>query len=155
MLLVRSLIALSLISGTALAGTPDEDPVVADLRARFEAASVPTLEALRPGHSWECLYSRAVRGLFDIGIRSGMLLISPYNGLLLNRGDHRVKTFALTDQGLSGSDGEFTTVLRMTAEGDLIEEYTGTKMERDTVGSVSDPARATLYYGVCPAARVP
>lgn len=75
----NSLMAMMIIStlfaaGNALAGTPDVDPTVAQLRERFQRASAPEKEELRLGSLWNCTGFSAAPGSASTASNRGLKL---------------------------------------------------------------------------------
>lgn len=88
------MVIMMLASTTALAGTSEQDPAVASIRARFERAHTPSDAELRLGKVWNCRWLAAKKN--DVRTSSYSLVIRKFDGLY-TRGDY---TMIRTPKGL-------------------------------------------------------
>lgn len=114
------------------AGTPDEDPAVADLYRAFQAGSVPSSHLLTPGITWHCTYFQAERGNFYRASTYLQFYAPRKDGLM--RAVMRVTYprrvtsttyYGSTPYGLLSvsEDSRFYTSLRQTGPAQIVIEY--------------------------------
>jgi hypothetical protein len=142
-LLIGLLTLTSLSSFAGFLGTPDEDPVVANLRLRFEKGIEPKAEYLLQ-HVFKCKEMIARRGQFDKKSYRSDLRFEEFDGFLTavqenTRMDNILYTFNGTE--LIGSDksssGEVVVydAYRVDSKGFLISEFSA--VSRSTSAELS------------------
>jgi hypothetical protein len=81
---ILSFLVVLLFTTFSFAGTPEEDPTVRERRERFIEARVPTLEDLKLGKTWECIFYNSFPGNFDHGGPGPVFRFSEFDGLVSN-----------------------------------------------------------------------
>jgi hypothetical protein len=160
---LKPILALTLALGSTLAhasvlGTPDQDPVIKDLRARFEKGTAPTQEEL-VGKIYHCKYRDSYRDSFkmeDIGNHS----FSAFDGYIILS----AKMSKLDGQTFVNNSREWIATLttlagnigfeayRKDSKGYLIGEWghtnTNSRAELTPLSAAPSGARV-VQYGIC------
>ncbi len=169
-----SLLVLAMLTlvAQAHAGTPDEDPFIAELRKEFKYSKIPSVDMLRLEKTWNCRWGIAAPGDMSRDQGDFFKLTQLSATLLVNKGElpEYNPEIVLTSSGWAGSfkaehpnptcnplAGRYD--LRVTNAGDLIVESavkfkSPCKPYPGAVVSQVDPAYTTLGYFICPAQSV-
>jgi hypothetical protein len=97
---------LLIFSASAFAGTPEQDPIIAQLRARFAKARTPKHYEVGIGDSWDCTFRSALEDDFTtMNVENAYRLYAIYPpGLVVIGNDGRLtlKEIYYTQHGLAG-----------------------------------------------------
>jgi hypothetical protein len=119
----------STLASAASYGTPDQDPVVKDLRQRFEAGKQPSSHTLLH-HAYDCKEMTAIRNNFDKNGFKSELTFTQFDGYLIEhlRGQTNGQYFVGNGQEWVATAGLEnarlgTAAYRMDSKGYLIGEW--------------------------------
>lgn len=158
LLFIKFGLLIGLFTSIAQAGTPDQDPVVANLRSAFLGGRIIVAETdLKFGTTWSCtdffatkdqFYSRAISQQFQ-----------EIDGIVQIAATNPTEFLAPTSYGLTGiyqANYNYNDVFRVTPKGDLIEELSLSQSDASSGGwtgdaSVANPAWVAMSYIICPA----
>jgi hypothetical protein len=159
---LKPILALTLALGSTLAhasvlGSPDQDPVIKDLRARFEKGTAPTQKEI-VGKTFACRYRNSYRDSFETVNHEisfsgfdGYIILSAENArmngeLFVNNSREWIATKAI-DDGYTA-----LAAYRKDAKGYLILEWGHTKTtpraELTPLSAAPGGARV-VEYGIC------
>ncbi|MEO5969039.1 MAG: hypothetical protein ABIQ95_03860 [Bdellovibrionia bacterium] len=162
--------AAVLLSTTfSLAGTPDQDPIVKERRERFIQARIPTLEDLKLGKTWECIFYNSFPGNFDHVGPGPIFRFSEFDGLVSNeiKFPNSGHQFQLTSKAFidlvttrlprnNYESVDSMIYIRVSQNGDLICEsvFEDVSFLDSSPRSVSDKTKLATQYGVCPTNKI-
>lgn len=145
--------SLTVFSGTL--GTPDQDPVIKNVRERFAKAKVPNLEALVL-HDYSCRSLSAVRDNFWQSENASIRYrFKSFDGLIIASDVLSVTTMVSNGKELIGNlDQKYYepgyVAIRETESGDLIIETSQIDANTTLAKSISNDGAAKAYlYDVC------
>lgn len=159
---VLSTVAFVAISNAFAIGTPDQDPIIADLRNRFMTGTVPS-QGFLSGTKWRCLEFEAARDRYEsMAWRSNFSAFDGYlkrqlttetagsitlHSTFINNGKEWIAT-----KKDAGGRSVFSSI-RMDSKGSLIEEYgfspePGLGMELSPLSAAPEKYRIASY-AVC------
>lgn len=153
-------LGITLVDSVAIAGTPDQDPIVKSIRDRFELARTPTMQDLQLGKTWVCKYYTAMKDSFISDGPTDSFKFSEFDGRIQN--DLKlflISEFSYQNDTLFGFyDRERINFLylRVAQDGDLLWEVSGPSAVGGSFPhSISNPLHKSGYtYGVCPISKV-
>lgn len=147
-----------ILSMTAWAGTPEQDPNVERVRRAFENASLPTERELQLGDDWSCRSYIAIKDTFtpqdeqDLGATFKFKL---FGKQVVNVREEIANEFSYAVKGLGGlTDDGSVIYLRLSKDYELIAEIQSivgdpTAQDSPLVPSIVDQAKGVKAYLLC------
>jgi hypothetical protein len=158
--MILSIALGSTLPHASVAGTPDQDPIIKDIRDRFEKGSAPTREELL-SKAFECEYHWALRGYFSDDfntLRFVSLPVSDYlfEQMLVDNGHylpyvHNGQEWITTARSDTDQELHFFSI-RKDNSANLILEYGQTNFgaEAELIPLSTAPnGTRVVGYGIC------
>jgi hypothetical protein len=160
---LKPILALTLALGSTLAhasvlGTPDQDPVIKDLRARFEQGTAPTQEEL-VRKTYRCKFRNSYRDSFEVEDDIADRSFSAFDGYIILSAKSRTNGQIFTNNSrewitaLDIGDGQTGFLAyRKDSKGYLIGEwgYTNTNSRAELTPLSAAPSGArVIQYAIC------
>lgn len=124
------LLVVSFASSAAILGLPSEDPIIKNLRERFEAGRAPEAAELLD-KTFHCVEMIAREGVFDKTDYSSKLIFTKFDGFLVShQGTAKMNGKYLVNNGselIGSTNSPQYMSYRIDTNGYLIGEWTGIK----------------------------